>query len=86
MPNLPSVVVMSGAENKKTNKKKVELDWKKKRLNRFLIVSMLNVPSVVVISGAENGKLQTIRYTENKRVRLSKIDVKLTVCGGYLLC
>jgi len=34
MPYLPSVVVMSGAENKKEKKTKDELDWKK-RLNLF---------------------------------------------------
>jgi len=44
-------------EMKKT---KDELDWKK-RLKRFLIISMSNVPSAVVVSRAEKGKLQRIR-------------------------
>ena len=83
MPNLPSVVVMSGARNKKKNERWIRLE---NRLNRFLIIWMSNVSSAVVISGAENGKLQRIRWIENKSVRLSKIDVKLTVCVGYLWC
>jgi len=59
MPNLPSVVVMSGAGNrKKKSERWIRLE---KRLKRFLIISMSNVPSAVVICGAENGKLQRIR-------------------------
>jgi len=37
--------------------KKDEVDWKKK-VKRFLIISMSNVPSAVVIFGAEKGKYE----------------------------